>query len=67
MRRFVWSRNLMNEEALTRVGPQRHRKKIYIAITVSLPIPSFVERIAWRKQMMAVLVNGLQVPSYTLT
>jgi len=25
--RFVWSRNLVNEEALARVGPQRHRKK----------------------------------------
>jgi len=27
MRRCLWSRNLMNEEAMTRVGPQRHRKK----------------------------------------
>ena len=28
MRRFVWSRNLKNEEAMARVGPQRHGKKI---------------------------------------
>ena len=27
MRRSVWSRNLKNEEAKARVGPQRHRKK----------------------------------------
>jgi len=27
MRRCVWSRNLRNEEAMARVGPQRHRKK----------------------------------------
>jgi len=25
MRRCVWSRNLKNEEALARVGPQRHK------------------------------------------
>jgi len=25
--RCVWSRNLMNEEAMARVGPQRHKKK----------------------------------------
>ena len=27
MRRCVWSRNLKNEEATDRVGPQRHRKQ----------------------------------------
>ena len=27
MRRCVWSRNLKNEEAMARVGPQRHRKQ----------------------------------------
>jgi len=27
MRRCVWSRNLKNEEAMARVGPQRHRGK----------------------------------------
>ena len=27
MRRCVWSRNLKNEEAMARVGPQRHKKK----------------------------------------
>jgi len=27
MRRCVWSRNLKNEEAMDRVGPQRHRRK----------------------------------------
>ena len=27
VRGCVWSRNLVNEEALARVGPQRHRKK----------------------------------------
>jgi len=27
MRRYVWSRNLKNEEALARVGPQRHREE----------------------------------------
>ena len=30
VRRCVWSRNLKNEEAVTRVGSQRHRKNIYI-------------------------------------
>jgi hypothetical protein len=29
-RRCVWSRNITNEEAMTRVGSQRHRKYIYI-------------------------------------
>jgi len=28
----VWSRNLKNEEAITHVGPQRHRKKILISV-----------------------------------
>jgi len=28
VRRCVWSRNLKNEEAMTRVGSQRHRKKV---------------------------------------
>jgi hypothetical protein len=27
VRRCVWSRNLVNEEAMTRVGLQRHRQK----------------------------------------
>jgi len=27
MRRCVWYRNLKNEEAMVRVGPQRHKKK----------------------------------------
>ena len=27
MRRCVWSRNLKNEEAMARFGPQRHKKK----------------------------------------
>ena len=27
MRRCVWSRNLKNEEAMARAGPQRHRKQ----------------------------------------
>jgi hypothetical protein len=27
VRRCVWSRNLKNEEAMTRVGSQRHSKK----------------------------------------
>jgi len=27
VRRCVWSRNLKNEEAMTRVESQRHRKK----------------------------------------
>jgi hypothetical protein len=30
VRRCVWSRNLKNEDTNTRVGSQRHRKKIYI-------------------------------------
>jgi len=27
MRRFVWTKILKNEEAVARVGPQRHRKQ----------------------------------------
>jgi len=27
VRRCVWSKNLKNEEAMARVGPQRHKKK----------------------------------------
>ena len=30
VRRCVWSRNLKNEEAMVRVGPQRHRKQIIV-------------------------------------
>jgi len=26
MRRYLWSRNLMNEEDMARVGPQRHKE-----------------------------------------
>ena len=33
MRRCVWSRNLMSEEAIARVGPQRHRIKKYDLLT----------------------------------
>ena len=29
MRGCVWSRNLKNEEAIARVGPQRHKKKYF--------------------------------------
>ena len=29
MRRCVWSRNLKNEEAMDRVGPQRHKRENY--------------------------------------
>jgi hypothetical protein len=28
VRRRVWSRNLKNEEAMARVGSQRHKKKL---------------------------------------
>jgi hypothetical protein len=28
LRRCVWSRNLKNEEAMTRVGSQRHKKNL---------------------------------------
>jgi len=38
MRRCVWSRNLKNEEAMARVGPQRHRKKYYERVFVPLVI-----------------------------
>jgi len=31
VRRCVWSRNLKNEEATTRVGSQRHKKNKYVA------------------------------------
>jgi len=30
MRRCVWSRNLKNDEAIARVGPQRHRGKKFM-------------------------------------
>ena len=30
VRRCVWSRNLKNEEAVTRVGSQRHKKKVFL-------------------------------------
>jgi hypothetical protein len=31
VRRYVLSRNLKNEEAMARVGPQRKKKKYYLA------------------------------------
>ena len=31
MRRRVWSRNLKNEEAMARFGPQRHKKNISVS------------------------------------
>jgi hypothetical protein len=40
MRRCVWSRNLKNEQAMTRVGSQRHskkKKKYYNTIVLQLP------------------------------
>jgi len=40
MRRCVWSRNLKNEEAMARVGPQRHRN-IYIYIYIYIYINSY--------------------------
>ena len=30
MRRRVWSRNLKSEEAMARIGPQRHRKQTIV-------------------------------------
>ena len=40
VRHFVWSRNLKNEETMTRVGSQRHRKKLllycYYIVTILL-------------------------------
>jgi len=30
MRRCVWSRNIKNEEAMARDGPQRHKKNLLI-------------------------------------
>ena len=36
MRRYVWSRNLVNEEVIARVGPQCHRnKKICCSISIN--------------------------------
>ena len=35
MRLCVWSRNLKNEEAMARVGPQRHKKKKVCLLHVS--------------------------------
>ena len=39
VRRCVWSRNLKNEEAMTRVGSQRHKKKnpCYVMCCRALP------------------------------
>jgi len=34
MRRCVWSRNLKNEEPMVRVGPQRHKKKLFLCSCV---------------------------------
>ena len=48
VRRCVWSRNLKNEEAMTRVGSQRHSKKkkkyiyIYIYIDTAYTVFSFL-------------------------
>jgi len=36
VRRCVWSRNLKNEEAMTRVGSQRHSKKNVIILKAYL-------------------------------
>ena len=42
MRRCVWSRNLMNEEAMARVGPQRHKK--------------YKKKVLWMMMMMMMIV-----------
>ena len=47
VRRCVWSRNLKNEEAMARVGPQRHRKQnvcmyIYVCMCVYMYIYIYI-------------------------
>ena len=40
MCRCVWSRNLKNEEAMARAGPQRHKKKknpLYLSVKIQIP------------------------------
>ena len=38
MRHCVWSRNLKNEEAIARVGAQRHRKKVVVVVVVVIVV-----------------------------
>ena len=52
MRHCVWSRNLKNEEAMARVGPQRHRKqtkqnKLYPITCWHCTLLVTVERLWW--------------------
>ena len=56
MRRYVWSRNLKNEEAMNRVGSQRHRKKREGEINMS-------QRLRWSRG--SVLAFGIQVRGFT--
>ena len=36
LRRCLWTRNLENEAAITRVGPQHHRKKVHIFMSTEV-------------------------------
>ena len=55
VRRWVWSRNHKNEEAVTQVGLKRHKKKkIYIYMHIQAELSPFwfffVQRCVWNKQ-----------------
>ena len=49
MRRCVWSRNLVNEEVMARVGPQGHKKQtiIFIIIIIIINCNWVVTRCQW--------------------
>jgi hypothetical protein len=54
--------NLKNEEAMTRVGSQRHRKKkilLYITITVKMKLKKFGRTVTALFKMFTVFVLSL--------
>ena len=59
MRRCVWSRNLKNEEAVARIGPQRHREKNGHSTNLTTKLFSFHGALA-RVQAIAVLMNKIR-------
>jgi len=59
VRRCVWSRNLKNEEVMTRVGPERHKKitALVPVICVTVGILALFKGKNWK-------IHGLNKPLY---
>ena len=64
MRRYLWSRNLKNEEAMASDGPQRHKKKLIKLVTYIWNISNMVNINHYQHLLIHLLTYLL---TYSLT